>query len=103
MRGAQYASPTRARPFRSSPTPRPAAVFRARDLSAAAGATARDALAREVEYARTSGKLYAAVLAEAHGAKADIAALGAAAEALAGGAAGARLAAAALAGADEAA
>jgi hypothetical protein len=72
--------------------------FRARELTETADAAARDALAREVEYARTSSTLYASVLKEAHGAKGDIAALSTSVEGLAGGISGARVAAAALAG-----
>jgi hypothetical protein len=73
-------------------------VFRARDLSAAADAVARDALAREVEYARTSTALYAAARKEADAAKKDIAAITAVVESLSGGISGARVVAADLVG-----
>ncbi len=76
----------------------PSPGFRARELSETADVAARDALAREVEYARTSTTLYASVLKEAHGAKGDIAALSTSVEGLAGSISGARVAAAALAG-----
>lgn len=77
------------------------AVFRARDLAAATDGIARDALAREVEYARTSTNLYAAALKEADGARRDIAALNALVDGLAGSIASARIAAAHIGGRTE--
>jgi hypothetical protein len=53
----------------------PVAALRFRDLKAGASDFSSKFLAREVDYARSSTTVYARVLKEVHGAKADIATL----------------------------
>jgi hypothetical protein len=90
------------RPAHRPPPPQPTfcgAALRHRDLKASASEFSAKFLSREVDYARSSTSVYARVLKEVHGAKADIAQLDAKhVGALGRQLSGARLVAARLAG-----
>ena len=67
--------PSTAFPLPSPPLPRYTPALRFRDLRTSTADFSGRFLSREVDYARASTSVYARVLKEVHGAKADIAQL----------------------------